>query len=73
MLVVELRPVDSDATLLFVELRPVDSDATLLFVELRPVDNDVMPDIVDVDSESIATFVAYSCEPLIASVEPAVI
>ncbi|OJB12580.1 hypothetical protein BGV52_04780 [Burkholderia ubonensis] len=71
-----LRPVevdvDSDATLLSVvdnavdsELvaveAEVDSEVTVLLVVLRPVE-------VDVDSVSIASFVAYSCEPLTASV-----
>ncbi|VWC46687.1 ATPase [Burkholderia arboris] len=61
-LVAVLRPVDVDVdnelTLDDVE---VDSDVIELVAVLRPVD-------VDVDRLSIAVFVAYSCEPLIASV-----
>ncbi|VWC46673.1 ATPase [Burkholderia arboris] len=52
------RPVDNELTLDDVE---VDSDVIELVAVLRPVD-------VDVDRLSIAVFVAYSCEPLIASV-----
>ena len=75
-LVADERPVeadvDSDATELLVVLRPVDSepmpvevdvdsDAIALVADERPVE-------ADVDSESTARFVAFNCEPLIASV-----
>ncbi|KVD63985.1 hypothetical protein WI88_08855 [Burkholderia ubonensis] len=53
--------VDSEPTVLLVELRPVDSELTPLCAVLMPVE-------VEVDSESIAVWVANSCEPLIASV-----
>ncbi|CAJ7809392.1 gene 11-1 protein [Burkholderia pseudomallei] len=53
-----LRPVESDATLLFVLLRPVDSEATLLLVVLSPLEREVIelladesPVDVEVDSD----------------------
>ncbi|VWB16839.1 chromosome segregation ATPase [Burkholderia latens] len=58
--------VDSDVTLLLVVDRPVDS-------ELTPVDSELAVVEVDVDSELTARFVAFSCEPLIASVLVALI
>ncbi|VWC44746.1 ATPase [Burkholderia arboris] len=64
--------VDSDVTLLSVVDKPVDSELMPLDVE---VDNDVIeltvldrPVDVEVDKLLIAVFVAYSCEPLTASV-----
>nr|WP_063900005.1 hypothetical protein [Burkholderia ubonensis] len=68
LLFVVLRPVDSDATLLFVVLRPVDSDVTLLFVVLKAVERELIPVDVEPESESTARFVAFSWEPLMASV-----
>ncbi len=45
LLLVELRPDDSEVTLLLVVDRPLetdeDSDETLLLVELRPLDSEV--------------------------------
>ncbi|VWB95374.1 ATPase [Burkholderia paludis] len=70
-------PLDSEATLLLVELRPVDSElmpvevdvdseATLLFVVLRPVDseptpvdNELIAVEVEVDSEATLLLVAF--------------
>ncbi|VWD51981.1 ATPase [Burkholderia contaminans] len=67
--------VDSEVIELFADESPVDvevdNDETELLVELRPVDSDeiaLLDDDTVVDSESTATLVAKSCEPLIASV-----
>ncbi|WP_269767499.1 hypothetical protein, partial [Burkholderia ubonensis] len=52
LLLVELRPVDSDVTPLCAVLMPVDADVdsevTELLVELSPVDSELMPVEVDV-------------------------
>ncbi len=80
LLVVDDSPVDvdddNDVTLLVVDDRPVDNELIPVDVEVDSDEIELValdkPVDVDVDKLLIAVFVAYSCEPLTASVLVAV-
>jgi hypothetical protein len=75
----ELTPVESDDTPVLSDDTPVDREDTPVLKELAtvdsedtPVESEEIPVLVDVLNESTARFVAWSCDPLTASVLSAV-
>jgi hypothetical protein len=64
----ELSAVDSEVVPPAIVLTEFDSADTVLPVDEITVDSELMPVEVELDSVLIAWLVAYSCEPLTASV-----